>query len=166
MISLDIEIATFVIQMVATIVLFLAIKIFFTKPMKAFLDKRRAFVLEEFEKAHLAQEEAEFFKEQAQRELEKIQEQADKMLQDASAKAQLKYDDILKAAEIATDAKAEKMRKTIEKERQDMYYDAKKDIAKTAQMVASKLVKKEMNQTIHDDLFGDFVTRIGGVDHG
>ena len=166
MISLDIEVATFVIQIIATVVLFLAVKVFFTKPMKNFLDKRRKFIEAEFEKAQHAFDEANQLKAQADLELKKIQEESEQMIQEASEKARIKYDAILEEAKTDALVQAVKMRNIIEKERQDMYYDAKKEIAKTANAVASKLVKKEMDQQIHDDLFGKFVQLIGGGHHG
>ena len=44
MISLDVNVTTFVIQLIATGVLFVVISKFFARPMKDFMAKRQAFV--------------------------------------------------------------------------------------------------------------------------
>ena len=162
-ISLDINITTLVIQMAATVLLFITVSIFFAKPMKNFLEKRREFLAEEFTKAQHANDEAAMLKEQVDLELKKIQEESGQMLQDANAKARVKYDAILADAKADATLEMEKARQKIDKERREMYYDAKKEIAQVANHVTSKLVRKEIDTGVHDDLFDDFVQLIGGA---
>jgi len=160
--SLDLDVMSIVIQLVSTLILFGAAKIFLTKPMKKFLQERREFLDAEFEKAEQLNNEVTVTKEQTDLELKKIQAESSQMLQDASARAQVKYDNILATAKSDADKELEKARLRIEKERASMLYDAKKEIEKTATTVASKLVKKEIDVNKHEDLFDDFVALIGG----
>jgi len=162
MISLDIELLTFAIQIVATIVLFIVVKIFFAKPMKKYLDARRGYIEDEFKKAQLANDEVLAAQNEVLAERKKIENEAKSIIKAATLKAQEKYDAIVETAKSDATVQLENARANIEKERQEMLYDAKKDIEKTAHSVASKLVKKEIDANRHDDLFDDFVSLIGG----
>ena len=162
--SLDLDVMSIVIQLISTLILFGMAKIFLAKPMKRFLEKRREFLNEEFAKAELANSEATEARAQADLELKKIQDETGQMMQEASAKAQVKYDNILATAKSNADAEIDKARERIKRERDEMYYDAKKEIAQIANDATAKLIKKEIDQAVHDDLFDEFVNLLGGAD--
>jgi len=164
-IDLDINAVTIGFQMGATILLLIVVWFFFTKPMKKFLAERQAHLDDVFVNAEKVTDEAKALKDEATNELKKIQEEAGQMMQEANTKAQIKYDNILASAKTDAESELKKARLKIEKEREDMLYDAKKEITRTTSEVASKLVKKEMDASKHDDLFDDFVQLIGGGSH-
>jgi len=161
-INLDVNLTTFIVQIVATIILILVVTIFFAKPMKKFLAARREFVEAELNNAQVVNDEASALKDAANVELAKIKAESGQMLEDANEKARIKYDAILSDAKIAADAELEKAKAKIERERQEMFYDARKEIEQQTATIASKIVQKEINASQHDDLFDDFVKLIGG----
>lgn len=163
-ISLDIEWTTVVVQLISTLVLFLVVVKFFAQPMKNFLQERQKVIKAEFTKAQDANAEASLLKEQADVELKKMREDANQVLAVANEKANLKYESILADAKEVAYLEVEKAREKMKRERHEMYHDAKKEIAQIATDVTSKLVKKEIDQAVHDDLFDEFVKLVGGAD--
>jgi len=161
-ISFDVEVSTVIIQLISTLVIFLVVSFFVAKPMRNFLAKRQAIIQAEFDEAETAKEVAFATKEELNTELAKLKANAQQLMEDASAKAQVKYDNILETAKNDAEDQVQKARRIIEREREAMLYDAKKEIAKQTSTVASKLIKKEIDASTHDDLFDDFVQLIGG----
>ena len=164
LISLDINLRTVIVQWISTLILFLVAARFFVRPMRIFLDKRREFIEAELVNAQNVNDEAVALKEQADSELKKIKEEASQMLEDADARARAKSELILADAKEEAALEIDKGRERIKREREEMYYDAKKDIARIANDATAKLIKKEIDQTIHDDLFDEFVRLVGGAD--
>ena len=164
LISLDINLRTVIVQWISTLVLFLVVARFFVRPMRIFLEKRREFIEAELINAQNVNDEAAALKEQVNSELKKIKDEASQMLEDADARARAKSESILADAKEEAALEIDKARERIERERTEMYYDAKKDIAQITNDAAAKLIKKEIDQTVHDDLFDEFVKLIGGAD--
>jgi len=164
LISLDYDLRTVIVQWISTIVIFLVVAKFFVRPMRIFLDKRREFIAAELVNAQQVNDEAAILKEQANSELKKIKDEAGKMLEDAGSRARAKSEIIIADAKEEAALELDKARERIKRERDEMYYDAKKDIAKIANDATAKLIKKEIDQTVHDDLFDEFVKLVGGAD--
>ena len=160
--SLELDFMTIVVQLISTVILFAAAAFFLAKPMKKFLATRREFVEAELNNAQVVNNEALALKDAANVELAKIKAESGQMLEDANTKARVKYDAILSDAKLAADAQLEKAQAKIERERQEMLYDARKEIEQQTAAIASKIVQKEIDASQHDDLFDDFVKLIGG----
>ena len=165
LISLDINLRTIIVQWISTLAIFLVVAKFFAQPMRTFLAKRGEFIEAELVKAQHANDEAALLKEQADSELKKIKDEAGQMLEDANNRARVKSESILADAKEEAALEIEKARERIKRERDEMYYDAKKDIAQIANDATAKLIKKEIDQNVHDDLFDEFVKLIGGADN-
>ena len=163
-ISLDIDLRTVIVQLISTLALFLIVARFFIRPMRTFLEKRREFVEAELVKAKHVNDEAVALKEQVNLEMKKVKDEAGQMLEDADTRARAKSESILASAKEEAALEIDKARERIKRERDEMYYDAKKDIAKIANDATAKLIKKEIDQTVHDDLFDEFVKLVGGAD--
>lgn len=164
LISLNINVRTIIVQWISTLVIFLVAARFFTLPMKTFLAKRREFIEEELIKAQQVNDEASALKEQVNSELQKIKDEAGQMLEEATNKARLKSDSIVADAKANAALEMDKAREKIARERNEMYYEAKKDIAQIASDATAKLIKKEIDQSVHDDLFAEFVRLVGDAD--
>jgi len=163
-INLDINVATLIIQLVATILLFLVVAKFFAKPMKNFMAKREAFVQSSFDEAKQAKLEASEAKTQLDAQLDHFKEQSHQMLDEAAAKAQAKADAIVANAKVEAEKTIKKAEKRNERERSKMIKEAQAQMAAMTTKATEKLIKKEIDATVHDDLFDDFVRFVGG-DH-
>jgi len=162
MISLDVNGLTFVIQLLATAALFIAVKIFFAKPMKNFMAKRDAYVQAYFDEAEKAINDAELANEEAQKNIKNAQENAHQIVEAAQDEADLKYKAVIKHARREAESEMEKAQEAIKRERQSMYDEAKKEIAQIATAATEKLIKKEIDEASHADLFAEFVELVGG----
>ena len=163
-INLDINGVTLVIQIIATILLFAVVGIFFAKPMKNFMAKRQAFVQASFNEAEEAKLKASKTKEELEEELAKLKTEAGQMMEDASLKAQAKSDAILADAKVQAEQVMDKAEKRIKRDRDAMIREAQADIAEITTKATEKLIKKEIDASVHDDLFDEFVRLVGG-DH-
>ena len=162
MISLDVNGITFVIQLVATAVLFIVVRKFFATPMKAFMAKRQAFVQASFDEAEAAKNSAEAARDEAVSGIQVARDEAHQIVETAKNEADVKHASILEQAHLDADVEIRKAREEIKRERQNMYDQAKKDIAHIATAATEKLIKKEIDSAVHDDLFTEFVGLVGG----
>ena len=163
-ISLDINGVTLVIQIVATILLFAVVGIFFAKPMKNFIAKRQAFVQASFNEAEEAKLEASKTKKELDEELAKFNADSRQMMEEASLKAQVKSNAIIADAQVQAGQVMDKAEKKIKRDRDAMIKDAQAEIADITTKATAKLIKKEIDASVHDDLFDEFVKLVGG-DH-
>lgn len=162
MISLDINVTTLVIQLVATATLFITVGIFFAKPMKNFMAKRQAFVQASFDEAEVAKNHAKIAHEAALSNVEAAKENAYQIIETAKSEANVKQKAILEQARKNAEIEMKEAADEIERARQNMYDQTKKEIAHIATTAAEKLIKKEIDEKAHHDLFAEFVGLVGG----
>jgi len=161
-ISFDIELATFFVQLVSTLVLFFIVSKFAVKPMKKFLADREALIAAEFEAAEVAKSEAENARNVAQGNIKDAKENAQQIIETAKNEADVKHRVILEKARRDAEVEMKKAQEEIKRERQNMYDTARKEIAEIATSATEKLIKKEIDANAHDDLFAEFVGLVGG----
>ena len=161
-ISLDIDVATLIIQIAATILLFVVVTFFFAKPMKNFIKKRQEFVQASFNDAEVAKLEASKTKKELEEELAKFKAESRQRFEEEALKAQAKAGLIVDAAKEEAAASIAKAQVRIEKERTTMLKDAQAEIATITTKATEKLIKKEIDARVHDDLFDEFVRLVGG----
>lgn len=162
MISLDVNVTTFVIQLIATATLFVVIGIFFAKPMKEFMAKRQAFIQASFDEAEGAKNNAKLAQEEALSQMKVAKKDAQQIIETAKEEADIKQEAILEQARKDAEVEMKKAGETIQRERQKMYDQAKEEIATIATAATKKLIKKEIDEQAHDDLFAEFVGLVGG----
>lgn len=163
MISLDPNGITFVVQLIATAVLFVVAGMFFVKPMKRFMAKREAFVQAAFDEAEVAKKNAKVAQEEALSHVKVAKENAYQIIESAKHEADLKHEAILEQARQEAELEMKKAQEEIEKERQNMYEQTKKEIADLTTNATEKLIKKEIDQASHHALFDEFVNLVGGT---
>jgi len=163
-ISLDFDLTTLVIQIAATLILFAVVAKFFAKPMKNFLAKRQEYVQETFDEAEQAKLEAVTKKEELDGELGKLKAESREILEKASAKAQVKADSILEEAKADAARTMEAADVRNERERTRMIKSAQDEITEITTKATEKLIKKEIDEKAHDNLFDEFVKLVGGED--
>ena len=161
-ISLVPEWTSFIIQIIATLFLFLVVRRFLAKPMRNFLKKRQDFLREEFAKADATNSEAILLKEEANMALMQAHDDANQIVQSAKEEADLKAESVLADAKAQVEFEMNKAQEDIQKERIAMNDRAKQDIASIATNATEKLIKKEIDATTHDALFDEFVNQVGG----
>jgi len=136
-------------------------KRFLFKPIKNILAKRQEEVQNTYDEAALAKEDAEKAKAEYESHLINAKAEAEAITAKAMANAKIQGDAIVKAAEEESSAIREKASRDIELERRKALKDAKDEISTMAVEIASKVVKKEINQKDHEALFEQFIEDLG-----
>lgn len=163
-INLNIDVTTILIQITATILLCLVVARFFTKPMKEFIAKRQTFVQETFNEAEQAKVDATTTKKELDDQLSKLRADSRATLEKATKKAKLKADSILEEAKTEAEKVMRKADERNERERMVMLRKAQDQIAEITTQATETLIRKEIDEKAHDDLFDEFVKLVGG-DH-
>ena len=161
-VSLDLNATTLIIQIVATTLLFLIVRFFFAKPIKDFMEKRKAFVQASFDEAKVAKLEASKIRQELDEELTKFKAESRQRLEEETLKAKTKADSIVDAAKEKAAIEMDKAQAKIEKDRNSMLIDAQAEIITIAKKATEKLIRKEIDADVHDDLFDEFVKLVGG----
>jgi len=162
MISLDINATTFLIQIAATIALFVVAWRFFAKPMKKFMSDRHAFVQGQFTEAETAKADAKVALDEAKKEIKSAKFEAEKIVEAAKDDATTKGEAITRQAHADAELEMKKAQEEIKRERQNMLETTKKEIATVTTKATEQLIRKEINADVHQNLFDEFVTLVGG----
>jgi F-type H+-transporting ATPase subunit b len=153
---------TLTVQLISTLILFLLVIKFLVHPMKKFLAERAAFIAADFEAAEVAKKEAEVARDEAENNIKTSKEDAYQIIESAKSEAEVKHASILEQARKDAEVEIKKAGEEITRERQNMYDNAKKEIANIAMNATEKLIKKEIDAKAHADLFDEFVGLVGG----
>ena len=152
----------FIVQICATLILFFVIRHFAWGPMKGFLKKRQDIVTEELNHAEKIKEEAMTLKTDFESQIQEAKEEARKIVENSKNQAKVAHDQIIVAAQEEAQQKINKALVTIEQERKMTYAQLKEDIINITVSSTEKLIKKEIDGNVHNNLFDDFVAEVGG----
>ena len=164
LINLDINLRTIIIQWISTLIIFLVATRFFVRPMKSFLEKRQALIQAGFNEAEIAKNEAATTKEEMDLELAKFKAESHQLMEEVSSKAQVKSDAIIEIAKRQAEQVLNKAEEKINRDREAMIREAEREIKDITTKATEKLIRKEIDEKAHDDLFDEFVKLVGG-DH-
>lgn len=150
-----------VIQLCATIILFLAIRFFFWKPITKILETRREAIDKELTDAKEAKENALLVEEEMKKTLEDAKEQVKEMLAAATKDANVKKEEIISSAKEEARRRLENLELELEQEKKNMESSIKKEIVDIAFAAAEKIVQKEIDQKKYLDVVDDILK--GGI---
>ena len=152
----------FIVQICSTLILFFVIRHFAWGPMKEFLRKRQEIVSEELKRAETIKEEALALKSDFEVQMKEAKEEARKIVENSKNQAKIAHDQIIIDAQEEAKQKIAKAAVAIEQERKLSYAQLKEDIINITVSSTEKLLKKEVDEKVHADLFNDFVAEVGG----
>ena len=136
-------------------------KRFLFKPVKNILAQRQGEVDHTYEEAAQAKVAAENAKNEYEQHLRQAHAEAEAITSRAMENAKRKSSEMVKAAEAETVALREKASRDIELERRKAMSEAKGEISSLAVELASKVVRKEIDQKDHEALFEQFIDELG-----
>ncbi len=145
------------IQLISTIILFLAVKFFLWKPITNILEKRREAIDLELKEAEDAKNNS------IQIEQELLQEKERAKAEVKALISQAEHDALVQKESIINDAKAEAKRRLdnleneLVQEKANMEADIKKEIVDIAFQAAEKIVAKEIDKDKYLDFINDFL---------
>ena len=150
-----------IIQLAATILLFLAVRFLFWKPITKILETRRDAIDKELQEAKEAKENAISVESEMRQELDEAKEKIKVMLDQALKDANYKKEEIISSAKEEAKRRLENLEIELEQEKKNMESSIKKEIVDIAFAAAEKIVQKEIDQKKYLDVVEDILK--GGI---
>jgi len=147
----------FLIQITATILLFIAVKYFLWKPINNFLESKKELVDKELSDAKKAKENAISYEESAKDNLEKAKEKVKEMIADAVKTSEARGDEIINDAKAEAKKRLDSANQQIELEIKKQKQDIKDAIVDVAFLAASKIVGKEVDKNKYLSLVEEII---------
>ena len=143
------------------LILFIAFKIFFFKPLKDIIDKRQAEANEVFDKATEEEKEAETLVHQYEAKLSDAEAEKKQIIAEARKTADEQYQHIM--ADAKADAKSihDDAVVAAEHEKEEILAHAKKEIASMVVDATTKVVGTKTGAEIDSELFDKFIGKAG-----
>ncbi|WP_235069134.1 F0F1 ATP synthase subunit B [Turicibacter sp. TJ11] len=156
------DLVNFTLQILSTLVLFLVIKRFAWAPMKEFLRQRQELVSKEINHAEMLKADAMALKQSAEAQVQVARDEAREIVENSKKQAQRMHDEIVSNARKEAQQRLSKASADIEQERKAVYAQIRQDIVELAVSSAEKMIEKEIDANVHNELFDQFVAKVGG----
>lgn len=143
------------------LILFVAFRIFFFKPIEAIIAKRQAEANDIYGQAKAKDEEASQLKKEYEDKLVSVEEEKKQIISDARKSADSQYQKILEEAK--ADAKDIKAAAFVEanQEKNKIIASAKKEIADIVVDATTKVVASKTGAEVDSELFDEFLSKAG-----
>lgn len=143
------------------LIIFLIIKKFLFKPVKAAMDKRQAAIDKQYADAAAAKSDAEKSRLEWEQTLATASETADSMILDAERSAKLRGEKVIADAKEKADDIIRRAEDDAALSRRRAEEEIKKEIADVSVALTSKLLEKEVSEADHRRLIDSFIGEIG-----
>ncbi len=141
-------------------VLFLGVKKYLWETITDLVEARKQIIVSELDEAKKANEQANFFKEQAENDLSQAKTEAREFVELAKRNAEKVKVEIIEEARTEADRLKAQADLDIAQEIAEAREDVKKEIINVAFELASKVVEKEVEDADHDKLVSDFISEV------
>ena len=158
---IDLKVWQIVFNITNTIILFIALRHFLFKPVKAFMDERTNGIQESIEAAEEKNNEAERLSEDYKRKLNVAHEEGREIVKNSTKHAERKAEDILNAAKEDAQRIKTKAHKDIELEKANASKSIKGEVASIAVLAASKIINKTIDEDTNRNLIDEVINEIG-----
>lgn len=150
--ALEINVVQMLIQIAATIVLVVVVKVFFWSKITSFLEKRQAFMASELEAAKAQNEEAKSLKESAFEERQVILARSKEIVDAARIQGEAERNQIIMKAKEDVSRLVQTKTEEIEMEREKARADLRNEVIDLAVQIAEKIIKKEIDDKVYQDM--------------
>ena len=144
-----------------TIILFIALRHFLFKPVKAFMDERTNSIQESIDTAEEKNREAERLSAEYNRKLELAHEEGREIVRNSTRHAERKAEEIVNAAREDAQRMKVKAHKDIELEKANASKSIKGEVASIAVLAASKIINKTIDEDTNRNLIDEVINEIG-----
>ena len=148
-------------QLINLLLLFLLLKHFLFKPVQNILNARQAEIDKSYADAETAQTRAEELRDEYEKRISDAKAEAADIAKAASRKAQAHYDEVVGTAKADAARLREKAEAQIEQEKKKAMNELKDEISGIAVDIASKVVKREIDEKDHEELISEFIKGVG-----
>lgn len=140
------------IQIVATIILVIVVKVFFWSRITEFIEKRKALVAKELDDAKSANEQAQSFQEETEKAYQDIKNKSKTLIEKAKLKGEEERVQIVDKAKREADYVMTQAQSEIELEKKKARETIKKEAVELAALMATKIIEKEIDEKAYQDL--------------
>ena len=153
------EYQSIIIQLCATLILFLIVRIFLWKKVTSIIEKKEQNEKDAFKALDDAKAEAIQIKKDINVELENSKKEGNEIIDRARQKSYREAEEIIKKAQIDANMRLEEAKEQIQKEVAKANEDIKKEIIETAYLLAEEIIKREIDESKYDELVKEFNAR-------
>lgn len=150
-----------ILQLVATLILFLVIRSKVTAPLKEMLDKRARSIEEDIKVAKNQKTKAEELKTKYEISLEKAKEEGREIVESAKKRGDQLKDEIISEAKTEANVEKNRAKNEIEREKERALDSLKSEVASMVMLVANKVVNKNLDEATHKDMIDNFISEVG-----
>lgn len=150
-----------IVQLISLCLLFFIFKRYAWKPTKAFLNERQAFLNAGFKEAEEAKAEGWRLKKDYENRIGQAKEEAATIIETSRNEGRIKYDDMIAEARIEVNERLAKVAIAIEEDKLVAHEKIKEDLLELAIDGAKAVIKKEIDMQVHEQLFADFIAKVG-----
>lgn len=146
-----------ILNILAFIVLLFFVRFFLWKKINAFLERRQEALSEAINKADEEREKAQALQDRARQDYADMKKETDALKERLMKEAYQEQDKLIEEAKLAAKQRIEQAERDIEYEVAQANEDIKASIKEVAFMAASKIVKREIDESLHQDIFDDLL---------
>ncbi|MCR5786813.1 MAG: F0F1 ATP synthase subunit B [Acholeplasmatales bacterium] len=147
----------FMMQLVATFVLFLLVKFLLWKPITNMLEARKGKIDEELNQARETNAKAQALKEDLEKQLAEAQDEVRRIIQSAEMDGNARKEEIINAAKEEAKARLEASKQDILREVSNKQQEIKNEIVTIAFEAASKIVEHEVDREKYLDVVNSII---------
>lgn len=151
------DVRDLLIQLIATILLFLVVRFFLWKPITHILETRRQAVDQALEDAKMSKENAKALETELADELAKAKASVQEVLAKAEKDGNLRREQIILEAKQEAKQRLENLELELEQEKNNMQKEIRKEIVDIAFAAAEKIVAKEIDQDKYRDIVDEIL---------
>lgn len=159
--GIDVTAVTFIIQICATIILFLYVRFFLWKTVTGMIEARKANIQKELDSKDDALKELEKAKLEAATIVSDAKNEASSIIERAKSTSVIEADNIKSRALSEIEAKKSAALEQINSERKQAEESLRDEIITVAYTLAEKITEKEIDETKHQELVDEFLKEVG-----
>lgn len=150
--ALGASLSDMLIQIAATLVLVVIVKIFFWGRITDFLEKRKQLMTDEFESARQASAEAQAYQDKTEKEYLDLKAKSKSYLEKAKQKGEEERALIIEKAKLESNNMMQQAQQEIALEKKKAQSEIRKEAIDLATLMASKIIEKEIDNKEYQDL--------------
>lgn len=159
--GIDVTAITFIIQICATIILFIYVRFFLWKTVTGMIDARKAGIQKELDSKDDALKELEVARLEAASIVDNAKTEASLIIDRAKSTSVVEADSIKKRAFAEIEAKEKASLEQINSEYKKAEENLRSEVITVAYALAEKITEKEIDEAKHQELVNDFLKEVG-----
>jgi len=150
--ALDFNLTQMLVQIIATVVLVIVVRVFFWNKITSFLQARHEYMTKEIETAKSLNQEAQELKESALKERTEILVRSKEIIDQAKTQGESEKNKIIDAAKVEAARLIQTKEEELEMEKERARADLRHEVIELAAVMAEKIIKKEIDGSSYESM--------------